>query len=258
MIAIVSALKSPALLGLSLFAASCATAQPSDASPQMSPSEKTQLILKKGQYLSITIPQAKTTEEAKKARQQYYKTAFPLGAKFGLKREASLNIDEVTISDYQPTNLIFFSYPDKQSEAKLAGHSQWPAIKASRPQIWEELNIFSTEVLTDMAISFDAKKSYTLVIAWEKDGNAEDYEKYLNGIEPAMKRFGGRFIYKMRNPALESNQASAPAPSQLTFVEWDSLDGFSKVQKSDEYKASVPYFQSGVSKLEFYRMSVAK
>ncbi len=71
-----------------------------------------------------------------------------------------------------------------------------------------------------------------------------------------MERFGGKFIYKMHNPASETNQPSAKAPSQLTFVEWDSLDGFSKVQASDEYKASVPYFQAGVSKSEFYRMVV--
>ncbi|MEP2988077.1 MAG: DUF1330 domain-containing protein [Parasphingorhabdus sp.] len=251
-------LKTVALASLSLFAASCVTAQQNTDAKQQIAVQATQLKLKKGQYLSITLPEAKTSEEATKARQEYYKTAFPLGSKFGLKREAALKIDTAIISDYKPSGVIFFSYPDKQSEAGLAAHSKWPAIKASRPNIWKNLNIFSTELADDINITFDPAKSYTLVIAWKRDEDPDGYDKYLKGIEPAVERFGGKFIYKMHNPSSEFNSASATAPSQLTFVEWNTLDGFSKVQASDEYKASVPHFQSGVKKLEFYRMSVVK
>lgn len=254
----IATLKTTALVSMSLLAAGCATAQPSSTENQTPMPQSAHLVLKKGQYLSVTLPEAETTAEATQARQNYYKAAFPLGAKFGLKREAALAIDDVIISDYKPSSLIFFSYPDKQSEAGLAAHPEWPAIKASRPMIWKTLNIFSAEVEKDIAITFDPAKSYTLVVAWKKDDNATDYDKYLKGIEPAVERFGGKFIYKMRNPVSETNHPSAKAPSQLTFVEWDNLDGFSKVQTSDEYKASVPYFQSGVKKLEFYRMSVSQ
>lgn len=252
----VSPLKAVAFASLGLCAANIASAQQNIDTNQASVTQATQLILKKGQYLSIIMPEAKTTEHARKARQEYYRAAFPLGSKFGLKRETQLKISDTIISEYKPSGVIFFSYPDKQSEAELASHPQWPGIKATRPAIWNELNIFSAELTEDLNITFDPNKSYTLVVAWKKEEDPEGYDKYLKGIEPAVERFGGKFIYKMHNPASETNKPSAKAPSQLTFVEWDSLDGFSKVQASDEYKASVPYFQAGVSKIEFYRMVV--
>ena len=252
----VSPLKTVAFVSLSLCAASIAGAQQKTDAQQAPVAQAAQLVLEKGQYLSIIMPETRTSEEATKARQNYYKSAFPLGSQFGLNRETALKIDNAIISDYKPSAVIFFSYPDKQSEAGLAAHPKWPAIKATRPSIWKELNIFSSELTENLNITFDPTKSYTLVIAWKKDEDPEGYDKYLKGIEPAVERFGGKFIYKMFNPASETNTPSATAPSQLTFVEWDSLDGFAKVQASDEYKASVPYFQSGVKKLEFYRMSV--
>lgn len=252
----ISPLKTFAFASLSLGAASIANAQQKVDVQQARVAQPSQLILQKGQYLSITMPEAKTSEEAKKARQHYYKSAFPLGSQFGLKRETALKIDTAIISDYKPSAVIFFSYPDRQSEAGLAAHPEWPAIKATRSSIWKELNIFSAELTEDLAITFDPAKSYTLVIAWKKDEDPEGYDRYLKGIEPAVKRFGGKFIYKMFNPKSETNAPSTIAPSQLTFVEWDSLDGFAKVRASDEYKANVPNFQSGVKKLEFYRMSV--
>ncbi|MEO9601629.1 DUF1330 domain-containing protein [Parasphingorhabdus sp.] len=239
-------------------AAGCATGEQSTGLAQASTTGATQLNLKKGQYLSVTISEAKTSEEATKARLNYYKTGYPLGAEYGLRREAALTVDNAIISDYKPTGVLFFSYPDKQSADGLAANPDWAAVKATRPDIWNELKIFSAETTEDMAITFDPDKSYTLVVAWKKDGGADGYEKYLSGIEPAVARAGGRFIYKMYNPQLESNKASEPAPSQLTFVEWDSLDGFTKVRASAEYQASVSFFQSGVSKIEFYRMSARK
>ena len=250
--------KAIALLGLCLPATNSVIAQQNIEVEESSARQVTQLNLKKGQYMSITLPEAKTSEQATKARQAYYKTAFPLGSQFGLKREAALQIDNAIISDYNPSSVIFYSYPSRQAEAGLADHPDWPAIKATRPSIWKELNIFSAELNQDLNITFDPSKSYTLVIAWKKDDDPDGYDTYLKGIEPAVERFGGKFIYKMFNPTSETNTASAPAPSQLTFVEWDTLDGFAKVQTSDEYKASVPYFQSGVKKLEFYRMSVGR
>lgn len=249
----------PTLVGFSLLAASCASAQPANDTPQIAAPKATQLVVKKGQYLSIIMPDAKTSDAATKARNKYYASAFPLGAKFGLKREAALSITQNIISDYKPSSVLFFSYPSKQAEASLANHSDWPAIKASRPQIWNQLNIFSAEIREDIALTFDPTKSYTLVVAWKKDDDKTNgYDKYLKGIEPAVARFGGRFVYKMRNPQMESHTAIAGAPAQLTFVEWDSVDGFSKVRASAEYKAAVPDFQAGVKKIEFYRMTTPR
>lgn len=214
------------------------------------------LSLKKGQVLSIILPQAKP--EASALRQQYYKQAFTLGTKFGLQREAVLAMDDVIISDYQPSGLIFYSYPDAASEKSLSNAPEWPAIKAMRPNIWEELKIYSAELDSDLNLNFNPNKSYTLVVAWLNPENPGDYQRYLKGIEPAVAAAGGRFIYKMKNPQYEANGATNIAPGQLTFVEWDTLDGFTKVRGSAEYKASARFFASGTTKVEFYRMKTAK
>jgi len=229
-----------------------AEAKPADAAKAESLSDENRLTLKKGQYLSIILPETKEDSDA--ARQKYYKSAFPLGAKFGLKRENVLLITDHIVSDYKPSGVLFFSYPDAASEAGLSSHADWPAIKAQRPNAWSELNVHSAELSQDLDLKFDPEKSYTLVVAWTNPKKTDDYQRYLKGIETSLNEVGGRFIYKMKNPKYES-LSGTESPAQLTFVEWDTLDGFTKLRNSDGYKAAAPYFTSGVKKVEFYRMT---
>ncbi len=227
-------------------------AQSSEAKPQSAQ----QLTLKKGQYLSVVMPDAK--EGGDKIRGDYYQRAFPLGSQFGLEREIGLNVDDIIFSDFKPASLIFFSYPDPASERKLSNHADWPEIKAMRPKAWNELKVYSASLDNDLDLKFDPEKSYTLVVAWVNSDNPGDYARYLDGITPAVEAAGGRFIYKMHNPQYEAHGSSLLAPQQLTFVEWDTLDGFAKVRASPEYKEYSRYFASGITKVEFYRMSLPK
>jgi len=212
------------------------------------------LDLKKYQYLSIVLPQSRP--EADAARQSYYDQAFPLGSRFGLKREAILKIDHTIISSYEPSGAIFYSYPNKASELALANHPSWPAIKAQRTEAWKELKIYSAEIQEDMLINFDPDKSYTLVIAWLNPEKPDDYAAYLESIEPLLAEVGGRFVYKMKKPAFEAHSANLVAPGQLTFVEWDTLDGFAALRREEAYKAVSHLIGSGTSAIEFYRLSV--
>ena len=216
--------------------------------------KKTTLDLKKYQYLSIVLPQSKPDGDA--ARLAYYKEAFPLGSEFGLKQEMALKVDHVIISDYGPSGAIFYSYPNKASEVALANHPKWPAIKAQRPKAWEQLKIYSAEIEEDIRINFNPDKSYTLVIAWLNPENPDDYATYLESIEPMLAEAGGRFVYKMKQPAFEAHEPVGTAPGQLTFVEWDTLEGFSELRRNDAYKAVSHYITSGTSRIEFYRLSV--
>lgn len=211
------------------------------------------LKLSKGQYLSIVLPEAKPGASEK--RNNYYKTAFPLGEKYGLKREMTLIVDNVIISDYTPSAAIFYSFPDKLAEASFSHNPKWPPIKALRSEAWEELKIYSSELQEDVNINFNPDKSYTLVVAWLDPRNPDDYKRYLDGITDVVSAAGGRFIYIMKHPTYEA-QGSLLAPGQLTFVEWDTLDGFATVRASEAYKAATPYFASGTRKVEFYRLSV--
>ncbi len=233
-------------------------AQSSSAQPSSQPSASSvttpRLTVAKGQYLSVIMSETKPDGDA--VRQSYYSKAFPLGQKFGLKREVLLKIDNAVVSDYKPSALTFFSYPDEASEKQLTKQPEWPAIKAQRPKAWNELRIYSAAMQDDLDWRFDPTKYYSLVVAWTNPDKPEDYQRYLNGIEKAVHKAGGRFIYKMKAPKMEAHATSLKAPNQLTFVEWDAPNGFAKVQQTDDYKASQPYFLSGVTNVEFYYMSV--
>ncbi|WP_108788073.1 DUF1330 domain-containing protein [Erythrobacter sp. Alg231-14] len=206
--------------------------------------------MKRGEVLQIIASELR--EGGGPAARTYGQTAFPIASSFGFQRLGQLNVRQNVISDFDPEVFSFFSWPDQASADAFAAHPDWPAIKATRPDAWSELKVYSLELQDDLSIQFDATKHYTVVVAWLNNENASDYDRYLTGIEPAVTRAGGRFVYKMRGPSMESHASPPAAPSQLTFVEWDSTDGFAEVQQSEEYLAFRQYFGSAVEKVEFY------
>ncbi|WP_164115622.1 hypothetical protein [Sphingorhabdus sp. Alg239-R122] len=249
----------PILAGVSLLATACSAnpaAQASDKTEVASSNESSVLQLKfrKGQVLSFVAPEAR--EDGDAAREAYYSKAFPIAEKLGFSRKAVLRVQDKIISDYDPSGFILYSWPDAGALAAFEADSAWPAIKASRPDAWSELKIYTDELEEDLTLSFDPAKTYTVVVAWLNPGKEADYARYLDGITEAVNAAGGRFIYKMKDPVFESHASSPAAPQQLTFVEWDNVEGFSKVRQSDAYKQNQQYFASGVDHVEFYRLAL--
>lgn len=206
--------------------------------------------MKQGEVLQLIAPEARADDAA--ARQAYYNAAFPIAESFGFKRLGQLNITQKVISDYDPGAFIFFSWPNENAVNDFANHPQQPSLKAMRSEAWTELKIYNDVLEGDLTLSFDPSKHYTVVVAWFDPAHPGDYERYLTGIESAVNRESGRFIYKMRNPSFEANASPMVAPGQITFVEWDDTDGFARVQKSSEYKANAQFFNSGLDRFEFY------
>ncbi len=206
--------------------------------------------MRAGQVLQVIASELR--EGGGPAARTYGQTAFPIASSFGFQRLGQLNVRQKVVSDFDPEVFSFFSWPDQASADAFAAHPEWPAIKANRPNACSELKVFSIELEEDLSLSFDPAKNYTVVVAWRNEENPADYDRYLSGIEDAVTRSGGRFIYKMRGPSMESHASPPTAPSQLTFVEWDSTDGFAQVQQSSEYLAHQQYFASGLERFEFY------
>lgn len=223
-------------------------APPADKSPVA-------FTLEAGEVLQIIAPQARAG--ARDARQAYYDFVLPLAESLGFERLGGLSVRQKVVSDYDPGAFLFFSWPDPASFATFEAHPQWPAYLAQRPDGWEELKIYTLELDRDLALRFDPDKHYTVVVAWLDEEDGEDYSRYLDGIEAAVNRSGGRFIAKLHDPAYEANAGSPPAPGQITFVEWDRPDGFARVQQSAEYRASQANFASGVERFEFYWLEVS-
>ncbi len=208
------------------------------------------LNFKKGQILSFTVIENKKGEAATTARNNYYKTAFPLASQFGLSRDMGFDVVAVPVGDFKPQAVALFSWPSAEAERNFNAHPDWPAIKATRPDAWDELRIYNDVLKNDMSLSFDASKTYTLAAAWINPEHPNDYEKYLSGIQSTVTESGGRFIYKMYNPAFEAHAAPQGAPDRVLLVEWDTPDGLQKLVSSTGYKANTKYLSSGTKLFE--------
>jgi uncharacterized protein (DUF1330 family) len=210
--------------------------------------------LSKGQVFSVIAPIMKGEGEI--ARNQYYSQVLPLAAKLGLKREGQVTVTDTLVGDFNAEAFVFFSWPDVNAENQLYAHSEWASMKALRPEGWEELRIFSALIEQNTQLNFKADKHYTLAIAWTSTDNPKNYSQYLDAVGTKLKNFGGRFMYKMHNPRFEAHATALPAPTQLTFVEWDSADGFVRFQQSPDIKAQSNLFKTGLSRFEFYRLAI--
>lgn len=208
------------------------------------------IALKQGQVLQLIAPQSR--EGAQEARNAYYRDVLPLAESFGFRRLAQLKVERKVVGNSDPGAFILFSWPSESAARAFYTRPELPRFVARRPEGWSELQIFDDVVEQDTTISIDPAKDYSVVLAWFNPENPGDYERYLKGIEPAVTRAGGRFIYKMRQPTLESNVAGPVPPDQITFVEWDAPDGFADLQKTSEYQAHRKYFASGTTRFEFY------
>lgn len=245
------------LLALSLGLLACTNNVSSPKnSPQtaVTPKEKS-INLSKGQLFSLVMPKRRETGE--QARQKYYKEVLPLGESFGLKREALLQIDDTLVGDFSPDGLIFYSWPSRAAENKLISHRDWPSMKQSRPQGWNEIKIYTQELERDLHLTFKPGKHYTLAVAWLNPTNPNDYLQYMDNIKESVNKLGGRFIYKMNNPHFEAHASPLIAPGQITFVEWDTQDGLAKFQQSSTFKLHSHLIKSGVSRFELYRLKLS-
>ncbi len=253
-------LASALTLGLAMPAAALAEdhAKPqSNAQPASAKSAETAkpvkdvvIELKAGQVLQVIASQVRPDGAA--ARRAYAQTAFPIASSFGFAPLGTLAVKQQVVSDFEPEAFSFFSWPSEEAVQSFDNHPDWPAIKATRPAAWNELKVYSDTLEEDLSLRFRPDKYYTVVAAWFDPDNPGDYDRYLTGIESAVERAGGRFIYKMREPSFEAHASALTPPGQVTFVEWDRPDGFAEVQKSDEYLANRQYFASGLERFEFY------
>ncbi|MDY7099531.1 MAG: hypothetical protein SXU28_15460, partial [Pseudomonadota bacterium] len=191
--------------------------------------------------------------DGRNAARKYGQTAFPLAQPHGFKRLGQLNVHRKVVSDFAPQAFSFYSWPSQEASNAFEAEPKWPEVKATRPEAWSELKVYSIELEQDLNLSFSPDKHYTVLVAWLKSDEAmADYTRYLKGIEPAVNRAGGKFIYKMFGPTLETHASDPTAPHQMTFVEWDTDNAFENVQKMDEYKAHQQYFSKSMKRFEFY------
>lgn len=245
---------------LALLTVGCSVSAPTtDVKPEAlaatSAPKMVSLDFKKGQVLSFTVIDSKDGAAATAARDEYYDKAFPLAETFGLSRDMGFKVVAVPVGALKPQAVALFSWPNASAEEGFSAHPDWPAIKSLRPEAWDELRIYNDVLKQDMNLTFDSSKTYTLAAAWINPKYPDDYEKYLSGIQTAVKQSGGRFIYKMHNPSFEAHAAPQGAPDQVLMVEWDTAEGLQKFGKSAGFKANAKYLGSGTRLFELAVLS---
>ncbi len=247
---------SSAVIALSIALSGCTTNEmpPPIETAKDAQSQPAILNYAAGEVLSYVVITSRDTDEARAARETYYESAFPLAEQFGLKRGLSLSIPTQFVGKDKAHSVAVFSYPNLESADALSAHAEWPSIKSLRPKAWDELAIFTKELEEPLQVQFSPSKIYTLAVAELNSDAPEDYNTYMRGIEPGLNAMGGRFLYRMINPTIESHRHTYDPLVQVTLVEWDTAEALANFTNSPGYKAYSKYFASGVTGFSFFQV----
>ena len=211
--------------------------------------------LPKDGLLSVINPKTKQTEAAKKALAIYYEKAIPLAASLGYQNHGALRVTETVVGNDQPGVFILASWPNEAADFAFESLPEWREYKVLRPQIWNRLNFYKASASEDKTLQFSQNKHYSVAFAWLDEGQPDDYQNYMNGIQQAVSEAGGRFIHNMTEPRFISQSPSSIGPNEITFVEWDSLSGLTDFQNSQGFKQYASLLSSGTTRFELYRIT---
>ncbi len=233
----------------------CLGAAPVLADPERSEEAAPSVTLSfdAGQVVTLSASLNAPGEDAAAARRSYFQQVFPIAGDLGLRRGPTLATTQTVIGDFEAQAYSFFSWPTAAAEAILTAHPDWPAIKALRPTAWDELRLYTVILEDGLDLTFRADRSYTVAVAWLNPHAPEDYDRYLDGIEPTLNTMGARFVYKMRDPRYEQNAPTGSAPGQVTIVEWQSSEDLEAFLDSEGFEANYAHLQSGTTRFELHR-----
>lgn len=216
-----------------------------------------QLKYKKGQLLTLIFLDRNDGKAGAVARKKYYETVVFPAEGFGLRLDATFSVKAIGVGSFKPEAVVVYSWPDKQAENKLAALPEWPKAKTLRSQGWDRLRSATSELDANMTLSFDPNKTYSIATAWLNPDFPDDYERYMSGIQAAVTKVGGKFIYKMQNPIYETHTKPFAAPDQITLVEWDSPASLAAFRETEGFKQNAKYLTSGTRRFELLLLSLS-
>lgn len=208
------------------------------------------MTLQPGQIVSVVSLDPASGADARLSRQAYLDAALPLASQFGLRPMGALGVAATAVGKFEPSAIAFFMWPSQDAPRALARDPRWPEIKAKRPDGWDELRVHDVVATRPLTLRFDPAKTYTMGTAWINPDRPDDYDRYLNSIEPAVSQVGGRFMLRARDPGFESHAHQGAPPGRVIFVEWDSPDALAALQDTALFKANVNLLQSGTTQFE--------
>ncbi len=171
----------------------------------------TKLSLQKGQILTVAV--SRHREGAEDKMQAYFQEVMPIAKPLGFSQLGALNVIEANAGSFEPNNFVgFYAFPSADAASTFAADARWPAIKATRPDIWSELRISHFHV--------EAAKNVTL-----RDDRIYEvrYEFVSANDSPSLEAKGATTLLDLVEGSHEMTPSSLAAPMRIRLLEWESL-----------------------------------
>ena len=210
--------------------------------------------LEQGQLLSLIAIDLKNTEESKPFREEYFSNAVSLAKGAGYKPIGTLKVTERVVGRKPLQMFVLASWPSNSADLNFERSAALQKYKSLRPKIWNRLDFYKQEAISDLKFSFSKSKFYTLAIAKISDKHSTDYDQYLRNVEVVLDGLNARYFYQMISPRVTGFSKSANDSYRITIVEWQSLKDLDEFQKSDTFKKNYPLLRSGTTSFELARI----
>lgn len=187
------------------------TAMKHHQAPTTPATEDARIELEKGQILTVAVSRHREGAEGK--MQEYFEAVGPIAQPLGFSRLGALKVVEADAGSFEPNNFVgFYGFPSQDAAASFASDPRWPAIRATRPQIWSELRISHFRVETARELNFAPGRVYEV-----------RYEFAPTSDTPSLKQKGARTILDLAEGSHEMTPSSLAAPIRIRVLEWANL-----------------------------------
>ncbi len=206
---------------------------------------------KKGQRLAVIAPKLRV--DGQDAQNQYFQSVFPLANKEGFKLEMSWVNPETQSGEFYPDVISLYSWPSAEAEQRFESNPEWPALKQTRSEAWEELKIMSFTLKRSYKLKVNPSKTYTIFFG--KISDFEAYDNYLKAVKPILKQAKGRIALKAEVETYEYLSDGPRGPEVVVITEWQEPDGPDRY--INQYFNQVrDKFYEGIEDFEWFRASV--
>lgn len=185
---------------------------------------------KKGQVLDIIFLNTKTGIE--EARDNYFKTAFPVATKYGYTGQGGIGLTESpTQGNYHPEVMVFGVWNDLKGRKDFLANigDDMPEFHQERRNIWSSFNLTYWEMKNDLTFSVNPDKFNVATLYWEEDERT--FSQFKNNWNDKAKKSGGKEVLKLANG--DSPFGYHFDPDYLVITEWDSREAFEKFHKEN-------------------------
>ncbi len=178
------------------------------------------LNIKHGRVFQLIAPIAKAAPNPSRAN--YYSTAIPLARSHGYTTELQLNIVDTIAGNFEPDALVFATWPSADAYRAFSSEPDWPELKATRPDAWTELKIYSAVLERDLSLRFDPLKFYAVAIAESPKVSGTDGRQLEQYLATSVRASAGRILYQTDKPEFEAHATRQLGPDTIMLIEWQS------------------------------------